>query len=118
MQREIKFRAWDRKRSEWLDPSYFYLYLDGLTIKHVKGGAKTDVELSQYTGLNDKNGAQIYEGDIIETEYIGNKAIQYIDNGFWCITDEGNKEIPYAENRKIIGNIYENPELISAPAER
>ena len=73
----------------------------------------------QFTGLHDKNGNPIYEGDIITFELFGdeehstmtNGTIIYEDNLAWFSIDE---EFPLcaADNIKIVGNIHENPELL------
>lgn len=70
-----------------------------------------DVELMQYTGLKDKNGTEIYEGDVVL--WFGVKAqIHWADGhaGFFHGSDDLYKR--YAEQAEIIGNIYENKELI------
>ena len=68
----------------------------------------------QFTGLHDKNGKEIYEGDILQYTDNFNRPItgvvQYLGNGFWI---EEKDETHYMPNdREVIGNIYENPELI------
>lgn len=57
--REIKFRAWDREYKFMIDP----FYLGSLNAVY---GCDNDWEIMQYTGLKDKNGTEIYEGDIIQ----------------------------------------------------
>lgn len=72
--------------------------------------------ISQFTGLHDKNGKEIYEGDILEDTLGRKKLVEYYKDGFWL-----NASLEGAEwclrqvnsSSKIIGNIYENPELIS-----
>ena len=115
MSREIKFRAWDKKFKEMIfdiqtpngppQPYFFGYYLDN------KG-----FDIMQFTGLKDKNGKEIYEGDIIEfdeKEWGGNDNIFFVswnnDEGEW---DWGGGVTSDMEWRTIIGNIYQNPELI------
>jgi len=120
--REIKFRAWDKKEEEIINniheinpsfttgPQIFFLnkYLED-----------DNFEVMQYTGLLDKNGKEIYEGDVLEWEerrVIDSRVVEFDDGGFWII---GKKNEPWRERfmpseatREIIGNIYENPDLI------
>jgi len=85
--------------------------------------------LMQYTGLKDKNGKEIYEGDIVYKEilarddpacgFYGDKlSIVYEDGGFLAKEDEHAVIAHYlhivAEDCEVIGNIYENPELLPA----
>lgn len=70
--REIKFRAWDGKRM-YYDPNDFYLRMDGSCFDVFEGEMDEPIcgqpILMQYTGLKDKNGKEIYEGDIVKTSY-------------------------------------------------
>ena len=84
---------------------------------HETGGPTwfRDSALMQYTGLKDQNGKDIYEGDIVrlQNEFVG--PIVWSINGFtveryvvgWNIDAKGNQD-----SVEIIGNIYENPDLI------
>jgi hypothetical protein len=104
--REIKFRYWDGVScyiSETLAPKE-ELFVE----PDVK-------EIMQYTGLYDKNGKEIYEGDVVEFKYANMKKlkraeIQWGTGGFWVV-GWYNKLSDY-KAFEIIGNIYENPELL------
>jgi len=127
--REIKFRAWDKLTKtmryvlciDWLNG---LVDLNGKIIERKYDNSKGDeVILMQYTGLKDKNGKEIYEGDIVEAWSEGKKAIgkvkQRID-GLWLMYPawQSGKTwglMPNKERKttvEIIGNIYENKELI------
>lgn len=123
--REIKFRAWDKERKRWTN----YSIADDLPRFYDKhtGCWKTDREgerfiLCQYTGLKNYNGKEIYEGDIVKSEgffgWIG--LAKYLDNNQSFVFEAIDKN--YRGSRlslgrteqyvKILGNIYENPELL------
>lgn len=112
--REIKFRAWDKKnkvmfkifdnvsREDWYLPQW-----------------KESHEVMQFTGLHDKNGKEIYEGDIVlfstswnQTEYHKNKfgikrVVEFAKGSFSYCMVYGDMDVV-----EVIGNIYENPELL------
>lgn len=74
--------------------------------------------LMQYTGLKDKNGKEIYEGDILSTGNLesGHRIVEvYFKDGCFYTKDESFKKWRVAGWRttEIIGNIYENPELLN-----
>ena len=102
--REIKFRAWDNILNEyfsWEDSVKFNNYHNLM-----EDGYDGAVALEQYTGLNDKNGAQIYENDIIKSNGDNVEVVIYIDGRFEPICWYGGK------NYEVIGNIHENADLL------
>ncbi len=130
MNREIKFRAWDKilKRTREVSCVNFFdelVILDETNYGHVTQKI-SDVELMQFTGLLDKNGKEIYEEDIVEwhPDYDlkeGGKAVIVWDKDQWCPSSEKTGASGYYgydgrefqwEDLEIIGNIYENPDLI------
>ena len=110
MNREIKFRAWDKSCNKMRGISglqdCFSLRSDGV--------CNEDYILMQYTGLKDKNGKEIYEGDAIRYKnYNGFSVIRYEKGSFFFY---GISVIHFLFNVKgkdieVIGNIYENPEF-------
>lgn len=105
--REIKFRAWDKEKREMilLEPNTSYSDFKNF-------------ELSQYTGLKDKNGKEIYEGDIFTDDDCSKKRFIFEYNGLNLTV----REVGYRIGSlfitddmiklEVIGNIYENPELL------
>lgn len=144
MEREIKFRAWDKKNN-LMRPQYgvlakiewsagyktnrigVYEYVqtdengngdwDGFELE------EGEFELMQFTGLKDKNGKDIYEGDIVrllETVseddpaypyYCDTMEVVYSDGWVRFGLFDGGAILNFPQNIEVIGNIYENPEL-------
>jgi uncharacterized phage protein (TIGR01671 family) len=140
--RPIKFRAWDKKGKEmipfdepWLCQEYgslawrsskyngigalpgSYAYLnDDFDEEEEK-----PYELMQFTGLADKNGKEIYEGDVVEfTDQNGRvvNEVGYVDAlGAYVLIDHKTNKADFIptvgeDALEVIGNIYENPELV------
>jgi uncharacterized phage protein (TIGR01671 family) len=114
MGREIKFRAWDTETKEM---SYDFLNKHWLRVCI----ESPYVELMQYTGLKDKDGREIFEGDIVGVNaYLGHGYGRKVVFRNGCFGFEAvpnvSEEICYlevwTENVEIIGNEFENPELL------
>lgn len=126
--REIRFRAWDKKYKIMVDIDGCDLYLaDGKIFEVEERSAnysvfmyKKDVtdnyELMQYTGINDKDGKEIYEGDIVKDEYSRWFIVFWRDTdaGYWIRKYNEEEVFPLHLGIRIIviGNEYENPELL------
>ncbi len=119
--REIKFRAWDKERKEMLSPERL-CHFDGELSKGVQERSPF-FDLMQFTGLHDKNGKEIWEGDIVRR-----KLMDGIDNIYEVFWDQSvcsfsvRPTIPYgttpvhhemAKKLEVIGDIHNNPELLT-----
>ena len=125
--REIKFRAWVKDRKaifevisiDYVTKKVTYLLERVGHLLSIRDAKFNDVELMQYTGIKDKDNKKIYEGDII-FESFGEKYYKVIfENGSFKAEFNGDfDEYSFdlidvvAQGCEIVGNIYENPELI------
>lgn len=121
--REIKFRVWDKKYNKMeVSPEVPSPFANA----NINNCFKSDnLIFMQYTGLEDKNGNEIYEGDILLGRFILDEVEDYI---FLSLTEEEKETqskmfvvedifYPYTnqipEDLEVVGNIFENPELLS-----
>lgn len=118
--RELKFRVWSEEDREYrTDLNVFRLH-DGKIVctspAYSLEGDRFDVE--QYTGIKDKNGNEIYEGDVLESTWNGDKAVVVWNNveGEWEHYADFNTYSKYGGS-VVIGNIHENPELLGEEEE-
>ena len=123
--REIKFRMWYDNRMLYMNNMFHCYGQLGFSNEHyVDLGAydKEECELMQYAGLKDKNGKEIYEGDIVKLiSFIVNDNLEYdefivpviFDEG--CFQAKGSGLLAHCigpNKLEVIGNIYENKELL------
>jgi uncharacterized phage protein (TIGR01671 family) len=118
--REIKFRAWHKCKMS--DPFGIFEYASD---KDSDWGEQelpfefsfenSEAELMQFTGLCDKNGKEIYEGDILQYRLGGLSGlfdVRFDGNGFWIKDGKtGSNFFPNSEFVEVVGNIYENGDL-------
>jgi uncharacterized phage protein (TIGR01671 family) len=122
--REIKFRAWHEtnKKMVYFNPKKAFkdVYIGGHLLRLMKDKSKF---LMQFTGLKDKNGIEIYECDILFSGLDAEIVVEWSAEGAcWSCKDAQNGEkygllSEIVEHYSVVGNIYENPELLKNKAE-
>ena len=133
MSREIKFRAWDKETKSMIKEVWEIGLKSNYNQPWLIGDDKrTDnFELMQYTGLKDKNGKEIYEGDILKhiPTFEANYFVKNLTGGFYLCPNNkdygeyfaslfaGYDHKNQCNSIEIIGNIYENPELLNKDGE-
>lgn len=131
MSREIGFRVWSKKYNKYFELSAL-VYENGKIVSIlVNSGISDDISdiidlepedivLEQDTGLKDKNGKKIYDGDIFKDEYNGGyEVVKYVNQrAAFCLcwmnqeSESGGFYIRDTTEMEIVGTIHENPELL------
>jgi hypothetical protein len=121
--RQFKFRVWDPETKQWANPDYLECGNGGELMYFGHTPNRDKFIIQQFTGLLDKNGREIYEGDVFKDDngealivkwgkikYMGHQGFQFflLDGSEYCFYGSmGN-----FNEKELVGNIFENPELI------
>jgi uncharacterized phage protein (TIGR01671 family) len=116
MNRQIKFRVWSKNQNIFLPAEDIAIRNNGAVLIYdwhndfgKSWGPNYDEHIiQQFTGLTDKNGKEICEGDIVKTNCLKGEVV--FRSGSWLFN--GHPLINYEESLVIVGNVFENPELI------
>jgi uncharacterized phage protein (TIGR01671 family) len=126
--RIIKLRAWDEKLKRMInsiEEDGDYVVSFSGEVKCIKYGSTPfnirlpqDLILMQSTGLTDKNGVEIFEGDVVVRPHGGNNGeVVWFSGGYWGVNVESHDwsymfDCNKPKEHEVVGNIYQNPELL------
>ena len=112
--REFKFRAWDKSLKRMSYDPLNVISFDGRFYYGIADITGYPQEVMQYTGLKDKNGKEIYEGDVCKYREDTEGQIIFEDGCFWFDCTDWSEPICIFSDWEfeVIGNIHENPELL------
>jgi uncharacterized phage protein (TIGR01671 family) len=130
--RSFRFRIWNKNKKHWHQYGFNligetillgYIDHDSIDNKHVPLVELDDLIINQFIGITDKNGKEIYEGDIIngflfyDNSTLPTKGLVKYNKEFaaFCLKNEGGETLFHnheISSFEIIGNIFENPELL------
>lgn len=126
--REIKFRAWDKDNKEMVAVQMIDCDRNHVMARSPKGATgyikrRENIELMQFTGLHDKSGKEIYEGDIVlvrkdMAQHDYHARIDWFVGGYVIrlpnVSTDWISEFEASEELEVIGNIHENAELLNS----
>lgn len=122
MNREIKFRAWDKEKKEMREVTGINWYAGYIRVdrERLEDLPIEDTSIMQYVGLKDKNGKEIYESDLVNVEFNDGSKYEdplevYFEKGAFMV---GMGYLHDIKSIEVIGNIYKNPNLLNKENEK